>query len=357
MKHIYLNGVVVDNWDQLMEMGMSDFSFIELTSIQNEFKNLGEEKEVMLHVNSRGGSVDAGNKIYDFLRLQEIENGITINTRADGDCASIASKIFLVAKKENRSITSHASVMIHLPWLEMGGNSDDLRNMASELDILNNDFARFYSERTGMNEATALQYMKDETTFTADECISLGIAGTKIETIKAFAFSHIKSKNQTKSKMEKSKKLKDVISFAKNLLGIMNADLTGVDGTRLDFEGDEIAIGVTVEVTQNDAVVELFSGEVTLEDGRVIVIADNVVTDITEAVVAEDVEALKTKIADLERENGELKALTEEATTVINAFSKGVGKSLNLKGKDTVFAKVDKEVIENRVTGYKSKMK
>lgn len=364
MKHIYLNGVVVDNMAQLWELGMDDFSCIILEDVQRNFSELEPvEKDVMIHLNSRGGSVDAGNKIYDFLKTQEIENGINLFTRVDGECSSIASKIFLVAKKENRSITSHASVMIHLPMSSNGGNSEELLQMAQELEALNNEFAKFYSERTGMDEATALQYMKDETTFDADKCVELGIAGKKIETIKAFAFGHINQNVKIKNQKMESK-ITELINLTKSIgeklfpkKTVLNAKLTGVDGTVIEFEGDEIAIGMTVTVMQNDAAVEMFTGEVTIEDGRTVVIAENVVTDIKDAEAIEDVEALKAENEALKAENAELKTATANATALLKDVEKGIGKTINVKVQAQTFAKNKTTEPENRIKGFKQNMK
>lgn len=356
MKQIYLNGVVVDNINQLYEMGMDDFSFIELSDIQRQFSELGKkDKEVMIHINSRGGSVDAGNKIFDFLRVQQLENGITIHTRADGDCASIATKILMAADVKNRSITSNANVMIHLPWLEMGGNSDELRAMADEMEVLNSDFAKFYSERTGLKESEALQFMKNETYFSADDCIKYGIVGKKIETIKAFAFN---INNKQINKMSEKSALKKALNALKSFAGIMNADLTGVDGTRIEFEGDELALAMEVKGFDADGnPIEILTKDIQTEDGTVYVIVENVVTDIKEAEEPMDVEAMKAELEALKAENAELKALTTEATESILALQKGIGKTLSLKGKEATFAKVEDKEVKNRIEGFNKKMK
>ena len=366
MKHVYLNGVIVDNFDQLMSFGWDSFDWNSLETVQQKFAEISEtEKEVKIHLNCIGGSVDAGFKIYDFLQTQKTDFGRTIYTVADGACASMGSIIFLAADKENRSITSNAKIMIHLPLVSTHGNSVDLHATAEELEVENERFSQFYADRTGADKAELLTMMTAETEIEADRAVELGFASKKIETIKAVAlFNH--SINQKKSNMsELSLKLDQAIALLKGIgkkPKAINADLTGTDGTRIEYEGDELAVGMTVTVYQTDdagveAVVENFTGEVTTEDGTVISIAANVVESITEPTTALDAEALKAENEALKAELDELKASSTVAFQTIEAYTKGIGKKLNLSGGAQKFVKntPEKEAEQNTLQAIMQK--
>ena len=359
MKHIYLNGVIVDNFQQLMDFGWDSFDWNSLETIQDKFSNIPEtEKEVKLHLNCIGGSVDAGFKIYDFLQTQKTDFGRTIHTVADGACASMGSIIFLAADKENRSITSNAKVMIHLPLVGMQGNSVDLHATATELEAENERFAQFYATRTVADKDELLAMMTAETEIDADKCVELGFASKKIETIKAVALFNYKSKSNNKmnelaEKMEKA--VKALSDATARILGNkkpekLAVDVTGTDGTRIEAEGEELSIGMTVTVYQADAVVENFSGEVTLENGTVIMITENVIESITEAESPVDVEALKSENEALKAELEELKGVSTVALQTIETYTKGIGKKLNLSGGVQKFVKATPEIEEAKNT-------
>ena len=364
MKHIYLNGVIVDNFDQLMDFGWDSFDWNSLETVQEKFSNIPEtEKEVKIHLNCIGGSVDAGFKIYDFLQTQKTDFGRTIYTVADGACASMGSVIFLSADKENRSITSNAKIMIHLPLVGTKGNSVELHSIADDLEAENERFAQFYADRTGADKDALLAMMTDETEIDADQCVELGFASKKIETIKAVALFSNNQKSNQKKMSELSKKMDELIAFFKgNKPTVVNADVTGTDGTRVEFDGDELAVGLTVTVYQTtdgaEAVVEDFSGDVTLEDGTVVTIESNVITAIVPAETADDVEAIKAENESLKAELETLKASSTVAIATLEELKMGIGVKVNLAGKKQVFAKTTREKEEvNRIANFKSKMK
>lgn len=372
MKHIYLNGVIVDNINQLMDFGWDSFDWNSLETVQEKFNNIPEtEKDVKIHLNCIGGSVDAGFKIYDFLQTQKTDFGRTIHTVADGACASMGSIIFLSADKENRSITSNAHVMIHLPLVGMQGNSVDLHATATELEAENERFAQFYADRTGADKDALLAMMTAETEISADQCVELGFASKKIETIKAVAlFSNNQKSN--KSMNELAKKIDEAVKAFSNATAFVlgnkkpqkiAVDVTGTDGTRIEGEGEEFQVGMTVTVYKMVDGVEVlqdeFTDDVTLEDGTIISIEKNVIATITEPAEEVDVEALQSENEALKAELDALKASSTVALQTIEAYTKGIGTKLNLSGGKQKFVKAtqEKEEAKNRISGYKSKMK
>lgn len=75
--------------------------------ILNQMKNIGQNDEVVVLINSCGGSIYYGFAIYDLLSL--LQN--TITTVTVGSCISIATILFALGTK--RYIAQNAEYMIH----------------------------------------------------------------------------------------------------------------------------------------------------------------------------------------------------------------------------------------------------
>jgi len=120
---LYIYGVIVDNsefrWDE------SDVMPKDVLEALEQVKNL---KELNIYINSPGGSVFAGQAIYNILNRSQAKKVVYI----DGVAASIASVIALAG--DEIKVPSNAFMMIHKPWVLAIGNSDNLRKTADDLD-------------------------------------------------------------------------------------------------------------------------------------------------------------------------------------------------------------------------------
>jgi len=160
---IFIFGVVVDwKWD---EDDVTAKEFIDAV------KGLGD---IDLHINSPGGSVPAGNAIYNALRRHQGD----VTVYVDGMAASIAS---VIAMAGNRIIMpENAMLMIHDPWSYIVGNAAEMRKAADMLDKMKSGLVAAYREKSGMDESRIEQLMSDETWLTAAEAVEMGLAD-KIE--------------------------------------------------------------------------------------------------------------------------------------------------------------------------------
>lgn len=159
---IYIFGVVVDykSWD---EDDVTAMEFIR------SLKGLGD---IDLHINSPGGSVPAGNAIYNALRRHAGD----VTVYVDGLAASIAS---VIAMAGNRVIMpDNAMLMIHDPWSYTVGNATEMRKAADMLDKFKVGMVAAYREKSGMDEARIEQLMGEETWITAAEAAEMGLADT-----------------------------------------------------------------------------------------------------------------------------------------------------------------------------------
>lgn len=265
-----------------------------------------DAEEVILHINSPGGSVQEGFAMYDFL----VTCGKKVTTIVEGRAASIATVVVLAGSV--RKITQHSSFMIHNPWQDGWiGDAAHFRNIADKLDEAEVIIAEFYAEKTGQPLEQLQAYMKEEKEFSAEEAQALGFFTEVVETVPAKAFLlNIEEMSKPKSLMER------LNSALKALKGseIQNADFATADGSTLQIEltGEEPAQGDSVSVDGQPAA----DGEYKLADGKTIVVAGGKITEVKPAEVEEPAD---NEIAATVNALGEtVTALTETVTAIKN---------------------------------------
>ena len=128
-------------------------------------KDLDNNKEINIYINSGGGSVFAGLAIYNQLKRHPANKTVYV----DGLAASISSVIALAGDKV--IIPKNAQFMIHKPWSWAIGNANDLRKTADSLDSCEQSILNIYEEnlKDGVDIETIKQFVNDETWFTGEE--------------------------------------------------------------------------------------------------------------------------------------------------------------------------------------------
>lgn len=146
------------------------FGGVTASAILNELRAAKGAKEVLVRINSGGGSVTEGFAIYNLL----MEHPARVTTRVDGLAGSIAS-IILMAGAE-REVARNAVVMIHNPFAMVDGEATELRALANVLDMHAAQMLSIYASRTGQT-VEKVKAMCDATTWmSAAEAVSLGFA-------------------------------------------------------------------------------------------------------------------------------------------------------------------------------------
>ena len=126
--------------------------------------------DIELMINSGGGIVHEGVGIYNTL----VDYPGRITGYVNGIAASIASVIAMAC--DELIIYDNSQMMIHKPWTVAIGNSDDFRNLIDVLDILDEDIAKIYSEKSGQTEDAVMAAMKSETYYNAQSAVDFGLA-------------------------------------------------------------------------------------------------------------------------------------------------------------------------------------
>jgi ATP-dependent Clp endopeptidase proteolytic subunit ClpP len=154
--------------------GASAAEFIDALSTR-------KEQRINLHIHSPGGSVFEGHAI--FTALKSHPGGVT--TWVDGIAASMASVIAMAGAPVK--MAGNAFLMIHNPWSQTAGGSDELRKQADVLDKLKESLVKIYADKSGMTYEEISAAMDSETWFSAEEAVAFGLADEVVEGMKAAA--------------------------------------------------------------------------------------------------------------------------------------------------------------------------
>lgn len=274
--------------------------------------------DVRLHCN--GGSCTEGWAIYDRLRA----TGKEITCTVEGNAASMATVILMAAPKERRKAYASAEICVHNPWISSWGLSDivtadDLDKAAKDLRDIQEKMLNLYVERCECDKDEMQALMNEDKYIGVNEAIRLGLIGEVIAPVSAKKQGNVFN-NKSKNKMAKEEKKVEVkaslIDRALAKLGIKNLDelakgmdLSTSDGQMLTVEREEGEPQVGDKATPD--------GGFMMPDGKTIVVADGVITDIktdAQGSEGENGDENTDRIKELEKENKDLKKQIEELT-------------------------------------------
>ena len=287
--------------------GEGGVSFADVRSFLDWMDPTDAHIDIELH--SCGGDTTEGYAIYDALRA----SGKEITATVVGLCGSMATVVLLAAPKERRRMYPHAKLLIHSPFIPGYARDLDAATLESLQVLLSQEKARMlavYVERTGVESEALENQMAKASWFGPEIAKQLGFISEVLAPISAHGEDLLNPNNKKEMKKEKQ----TVAQAFKALgvaLGVIKGDET--QGIELTTAGGDT---LTVERGEGEpAVGDAASpdGEHVMPDGRTIVVVDGVISEIrdaenTEDETDEDVEALQTRIAELEAEVKELKA-------------------------------------------------
>jgi len=125
-------GTTVD--DQVANLVIAQMLFLEAED---------PERDILLYINSPGGSITAGLAIYDTMQFIKPD----VQTYCIGQAASMAAVLLTAGAKNKRFSLPNSRILIHQPW--MAG----LAGQASDIDIHAKEILRM---RERLNEILAL---------------------------------------------------------------------------------------------------------------------------------------------------------------------------------------------------------
>lgn len=167
------------------EITSSDF-FVGTSckGFKDEIESLGPIKHLNLYINSPGGDVFEGLAIANFLKRQKFE----IDVYIDGIAASIASAIAIGCGGRVHMYES-SIIMIHKAWSYSGGNADELRKIAEQLDECDKSIFSMYKDsiQGKITDEELQEMIKAETWLDSSKCLEIGFCFDIIQENRAIA--------------------------------------------------------------------------------------------------------------------------------------------------------------------------
>lgn len=134
MERIIFIGTPID--DTVANLVIAQLLFLEAND---------PEKDIIMYINSPGGSVTAGLAIYDTMTYIKPE----VQTTCMGLAASMSAILLMAGASGKRTALPHARIMIHQPMGETSGQSSDIEIYMKEIVILKERLNRIIARHTG----------------------------------------------------------------------------------------------------------------------------------------------------------------------------------------------------------------
>lgn len=313
--HIFIQGIISPWQDNTA----AEWGEVNIKLITQQIQDNADAEKLIVHIHSPGGDVDEGFGIHDILVAHGKDKGVEIETRIEGLCASIATVIAMAGSV--RKITENSEFMIHNPWGDAWGDSDDVQKYADQLKAVEDKVIDFYVAKTGGDREAIDQMMKEETWMTAEQAKELGFVTEIITTIKAVA--KYKLKNTTMNTQELDKKIDSRFTELLKKIGLVKTPgiqaltVTSADGTVFDFgdqaqTAEEVEVGMTATIEGGTP-----DGDYVMPDGATWVFAAGVLTEIKPAEEEEtdEMKQLKAENEDLKKQLSDLQAANNTAIT------------------------------------------
>jgi len=133
--------------DRIIFLGMSiDDNIANIITAQLLFlESVDSKKDILVYVNSPGGSVYAGLGIYDTMQYVNPE----INTICTGLAASMGAVLLAGGQAKKRAALPHARIMIHQPMSGMQGQASDMEISLKQTLSVKKDLYDILSKHTG----------------------------------------------------------------------------------------------------------------------------------------------------------------------------------------------------------------
>jgi ATP-dependent Clp protease protease subunit len=159
--------------DRIIFMGMAvDDHVANIITAQLLFlESVDSKKDVMMYINSPGGSVYAGLGIYDTMQYV----GPDVATTCTGLAASMGAVLLCGGAANKRSALPHARVMIHQPLGGAQGQASDIEITAREIIKLKHELYSIIANHSGKDLETIEKNSDRDYWMKADEAKEYGL--------------------------------------------------------------------------------------------------------------------------------------------------------------------------------------
>lgn len=164
---IFIFGDIVSKSIVMMDMLFpSDVHSFDLVK---QLKDIPEDYDITVHINSNGGEVKEGLAIYNALKIRNV------TTVCEGFAASAASLVFMAGKR--RVMNAASLLFIHQAIVSAYGNPDELEKVASDLRTITEAAANAYKEGgVNISDEELTKMLKAESWIKAEDALEMGFA-------------------------------------------------------------------------------------------------------------------------------------------------------------------------------------
>lgn len=149
------------------------FDSTSAKEVKNAIDNM--TGNISIRLNSPGGDAFDGIAIYNLLKNHD--GNVTVNV--DGWAASAASIIAMAA--DEIIMGTGTMLMVHEAWTLAIGNKNDISKTINALEGLDSSLVDIYMTRFKGERAEIETMMTNETWFTANEAVDIGLADSVVE--------------------------------------------------------------------------------------------------------------------------------------------------------------------------------
>ncbi len=248
---------------------------VTLSSVISQVDRKAEE--IVVHINSNGGSVSEGFAIHDYLKGL----GKKVTTVIDGVCYSIASVVGLAGTK--RLMQPNSKWMIHNPWVgDVSGDAAFLERLASGLKEEEKRMAAFYANTLNLDKEEIVRLMSNETYFDYAKAIEVGFATGLADELKAVAKLNPNSIIMTTQEKQKATGLMSQLFalFGKHTGIKAMLPITLEDGKTVYIETEDGEVEGKSAYMDESMTTPAPDGVHKLKDGRTITVAGGRITSV-----------------------------------------------------------------------------
>ena len=147
---------------------MSNIIVAQLLYLESE----DPQRDILLYINSIGGSVTAGMAIYDTMQFVKCD----VSTIVNGEACSMGSLLACAGTKGKRLMLPHATHMVHQPLGGAKGQATDVLIQAKELERWKTVLTEIYSLHTGLTMSELIPALERDNYKDAKASIAFGLA-------------------------------------------------------------------------------------------------------------------------------------------------------------------------------------
>ena len=134
-------------------------------------ESMDPERDIMMYINSPGGSFTALTAIYDTMQFVRPD----VMTICLGQAASAAAVLLAGGAKGKRYALEHARILIHQPYSEGGGQGADIEIQAAEIMRMRSLLEEMLERHSNKSKADIAKDIERDKILTAAEAVEYGI--------------------------------------------------------------------------------------------------------------------------------------------------------------------------------------